>query len=137
VPFEEQPETVLNTVDQNSGKHMMSGRKEVEILKSRIVRRPTDILTVYHEMFEVSERVLVYKPMYKVKVQNTKTQKTITLIIDAITGKTSSVSKPKAAPKKKKAIKKPILPSSPKTATPKDPVPVHIPKSKKGSKLAK
>lgn len=137
VPFEEQPETVLNTVDQNSGKHMMSGRKEVEILKSRIVRRPTEILTVYHEMFEVSERVLVYKPMYKVKVQNTKTQKTITLIIDAITGKTSSVSKPKAAPKKKKAIKKPILPSSPKTATPKDPVPVHIPKSKKGSKLAK
>jgi hypothetical protein len=137
VPFEEQPEAILNTFDKKPGKDMMKGRKEVELLKSRIVRRPTDILSVYHEMFEVSERVLVYKPMYKAKLQNIKTQKSITLVIDAITGKTASVSKQKSTSTKKKTVKKLITPSSPKTVTPKESSPIHLPETKKEAEPAK
>ena len=67
---------------------MITAGKEVELLKSKIVSRPTEILSIHNELFNVSERGLIYKPMYKVTVQNLKTKKEIAIIIDAITGKT-------------------------------------------------
>lgn len=101
VPFEEQPETILNTLDQRFGKNMMNSKKEVELLKSRIVHRPKGFLTVHNEMFKVSERALIYKPMYRVTCQNTKTKKVVTMSVDAITGKTSTDTKPTVMPKQK------------------------------------
>jgi len=43
VPFEEQPEKILSMIDQKFGNNMMIAGKEVELLKSKIVRRPTEI----------------------------------------------------------------------------------------------
>jgi hypothetical protein len=109
LPFEEQPERILNTLEQKFGRNLMEERKEVDLLKSRIVHRPKDIMIVHNELFKVSERALIFKPMYKVTFQNTKTKKILTKVIDAITAKTVSDKKPKVkATKKKKTLKESI-----------------------------
>jgi hypothetical protein len=91
VPFEEQPEKILSNINQEFGNTELSTDREVEILKSRIVHRPSEILGIHKELFKVSERAIIYKPMYEVTVRNDKTKKETTLVIDAITGKTTSV----------------------------------------------
>ena len=105
VPFEEQPETILKSFDENNENKLMSNGKEVELLKSRIVNRPKDILYIHNELFKVSERALIYKPMYKVRFQNIKTKKSIIVIFDAITGKKMSTKKDSKNKKEKKQNK--------------------------------
>jgi hypothetical protein len=117
VPFEEQPEKVLTMAEQKSENNMLTVKKEVELLKSKIVYRPTEILRVHNELFNVSERAVIYKPMYNVTVQNTKTKKSITLIIDAITGNTVSVTKQSAVPVKKEKAAQESSSSSSSTKT--------------------
>ena len=131
VPFEEQPETVLKKLDQNLGKDIMTTGKDVELLKSKIVHRPADILSILNEMFTVLERAVIYKPMYNITIQNIKTEKAIMLTIDAITGKIISTIKQTEAPQKKKTAnesKAPLL--SEKTAVNKEPNPAKKTKSK-------
>ena len=112
IPFEEQPEKVLSTLDQNFGSLNIAAEKEVELLRSRLVRRPSEILSIHKELFNVSERAVIYKPMYKVAVHNIKTKKETTLLIDAITGKTKSGMQQTPAPKKKEPVREPAKPSS-------------------------
>jgi hypothetical protein len=116
VPFEEQPEKILKMIaNKTEDINAISERKEIEILKSKIVQRPEDILCVHNELFKVSDRAIIYKPMYQVTIKNTKTEKEIAIRIDAITGKTKhqQISKPKkkVAKEKKKQPKKPKKPA--------------------------
>jgi hypothetical protein len=110
VPFEEQPEKILDTVDPNPESASVSEEKEVEILKSRLIQRPSDILSIHKELFSVFDRALIYKPMYKVTVKNIKTKKEATIIIDAITGKTTVGLKHATAPTEKEPVKEPEKP---------------------------
>ena len=50
--------------------------------------------------------------MYKVAVKNVKTKKETTMIIDAITGKTTSGMQQTLAPREKETIREPTKPSS-------------------------
>jgi len=88
VPFEEQPEKILKKVGKKFENVEIPAEKEIEILKSRIVQRPPDIAQVHKELFVVSERAVIYKPMYKITFQNIKTGEEATIIIDAVTGRT-------------------------------------------------
>jgi len=88
VPFEEQPEKILNELGKKSRDFEIPAEKEIEILRSKIAQRPNDITHIHKELFTVSERALIYKPMYKITFQNTKTRKEATAIIDAVTGQT-------------------------------------------------
>ena len=106
VPFEEQPEKILNSDDRKIENPSITTGKEVEILKSKLVNRPKDILCIHDELFTVSERAVIYKPMYRVTVQNLKANKKATLIIDAISGKTTSRMHQTATPKQKLLAKK-------------------------------
>ena len=95
----------------------MSTEKGVEIVRSKIVQRPSEILCIHNELFKVSEHAVIYKPMYNIIVRNIKTQKEISVMIDAITGKTMSTVQHTPAPQKKKTTKEPAKPSKPaKTA---------------------
>jgi hypothetical protein len=136
LPFEEQPEKILSNLDQEFGNSELVTKKELEILKSRIVQRPSEILCIYKELFKVSERAVIYKPMYKVTVRNFKTKKEITMIIDAITGKTTSVMQQPPAPQKKEIAREPTKPSSSaKTAVDNVSSPVTETENKVESKL--
>jgi len=136
VPFEEQPEKILSNIDQEFGNAEMAAEKEVEILKSRIVQRPSEILCIHKELFKVSERAVIYKPMYKVTVRNVKTKKEIAMIIDAITGKTTSVMQHTPARREKESTREPTKPSSSaKTAVDNVSSPVKKTENKVESKL--
>jgi len=87
VPFEEQPEKILKKFGKKFGNMEIPDEKEIEILRSRIVQRPPDIAYVHKELFMIPERAVIYKPMYKITLQNIKTGEEATMIIDAITGR--------------------------------------------------
>ena len=109
----------------------------MDILKSRIAQRPSEILLIHNELFKVSERAVIFKPMYNVIVQNVKTKKEITMTIDGVTGKTTSGMQT-PAPQEKETNKEPTKPSSPaKTAIDKVSSPLSENESKVESKLAK
>ena len=88
VPFEEQPEKILKELGKKVGDFKIPAEKEIDILRSKIAQRPKDTKHIYKELFTVSERAVIFKPMYKIAFQNTKTGKEATLMIDAVTGQT-------------------------------------------------
>jgi len=61
--------------------------EEVDIIRSRIVKRPPEIKRVVNELFEVMERVVIYTPIYKVKFRNLKTDEIKTVRFDGLTAK--------------------------------------------------
>ena len=115
VPFEEQPEKILGNLDRELENGRIATDKGVEILKSRIVKRPSEILCIHNELFNISECDLIYKPIYKVTFRNVKRRKEATMIIDAITGKTKSTQHTSAMHKKKTAKEPKKQPQSEKT----------------------
>ena len=66
----------------------ISLEEEIEFLRSRIANRPSDVGEVIREIFEVSERALIYCPMYQLTCRNVKTGKEAIAKIDGTTGKT-------------------------------------------------
>ena len=88
VPFEEQPEKILKKLGKKFENVKVPDEKEIEILRSRIVQQPPDITQVHKELFTVSERAVIYKPMYKLTFQNIKTGEEAMVMMDAVTGQT-------------------------------------------------
>jgi len=85
-PHEEHPKNILAEYE-SARKLDFDPRKEIEILKSKIVRRPRGIKRIVNELFEVSDRAVIYVPVYKVKFQNTKTGEEKTVKFDGLTAK--------------------------------------------------
>ena len=84
--FEEDPQGILDhTTDQLTNENSTE-EKEIEILKSKIFKRPSDFLKIYDEVFKVTERAIIFKPMYKVSVSHIKTKKKVTFLIDGSNG---------------------------------------------------
>jgi len=65
----------------------ISLEEEIDFLRSRIAHRPSDVGEVIREMFEVSERALIYCPMYQLTFRNVKTGKEAIAKIDGTTSK--------------------------------------------------
>ena len=95
LPFEEDTQEILNDSINQQLTNDLKAEKEVEILKSKIFKRPTDVSIIHKELFKVTERALVFKPMYKITVTHIKTQKKVTFLIDGVNGKISSGQKEK------------------------------------------
>ncbi len=66
----------------------ISLEEEIEFLRSRIVNRPSDVGEVIREIFELSERTLIYCPMYQLTYRNVKMGKEAIAKIDGTTNKT-------------------------------------------------
>jgi len=82
-PSEENPEEVL----KKFGEVKVPPQKDVDILRSRILKRPQDVDRVHEELFAVTERAVIYVPVFKVTFQNIKTGEKVAAKIDAVTGK--------------------------------------------------
>ena len=61
--------------------------EEVDIIRSKIVRRPPEIKRVVKELFEITDRAVIYTPIYKVKFQNNKTGEAKTVKFDGVTAR--------------------------------------------------
>lgn len=60
---------------------------EVNLLRNKIARRPKDLSKIIKEIFEVSERTVIYTPRFKIRYRNVKTNEEKFLILDGLTSK--------------------------------------------------
>jgi len=97
LPFEEDVQESLNESINHQLNEDLNAAKEVKILKNQIFNRPTDFSIIHKERFNVSERALVFKPMYRVTATHNKTQKKVTFVIDGVNGKIFSENKEKTS----------------------------------------
>ncbi|UCE43435.1 MAG: hypothetical protein JSV57_03455 [Candidatus Bathyarchaeota archaeon] len=86
-PSEEESEKTLTEFREKIGKLEIPADMEVGIIRSKIVKRPQEIARVVEEIFEISERAIIYAPIYEVGFQNTKTGGIRTVRVDGITAK--------------------------------------------------
>ncbi len=83
-PQEEHPKRILAEYE-SARKLDFDPDKEIEVLKSKIAKRPREIKRIVNELFEVSERAVIYIPIYKIKFQNVKTDEQKTVKLDGVT----------------------------------------------------
>jgi len=58
---------------------------DVNFLKERIAKRPKDMFRIVEEIFEVTERTVIYTPRYKLLFRWVKTGEEKILVLDAVT----------------------------------------------------
>ena len=61
--------------------------EEIDIMRNKIVKRPPEIKRVVKELFEVTDRAVIYTPVYKVRFQNVKTGEMKTVKFDGVTAR--------------------------------------------------
>jgi len=86
-PSEEHPKKMLAELGESVKNLEITSDADVGILRSKIVKRPTDIKRIVQELFEVTERAVIYTPIYKVLFQNVKTGEVKALEFDGVTSK--------------------------------------------------
>jgi hypothetical protein len=60
---------------------------DVNFVKERIVKRPKDVCRIVEEIFEVTDRSVIYTPRFKLLFRNVKTGEEKTLVLDGVTAK--------------------------------------------------
>ena len=86
-PCEEHPHKVLKEFRKRTGKVKTTPEKEIELVRSRIVKRPGDLGRVGKELFQISEHAVIYSPVYEITFRNVKTGEEKTVRIDGVTAR--------------------------------------------------
>ena len=66
---------------------------DLEIIRSKIIKRPKDISRLVNELFEVDERVVIYTPRFRLLYRNVKTGDEKAVEFDGVTAKRIQQSK--------------------------------------------
>jgi len=82
-PSEKKPEKVI----EKCGIEELAGDVDVNFVKERIAKRPKDISRIVEEIFEITDRTVIYCPRYKLLFRNVKTGEEKILVLDAVTAK--------------------------------------------------
>ena len=85
-PFEEEPENI-DTFDLR--KVNISVDDEIDLIKSKIVNRPSNSDFIIKEIFEINDRMIVYNPIYELVFQDLKTTEETSILVEGISGKIS------------------------------------------------
>jgi hypothetical protein len=80
-PSEKNPEEVI---EQNNIQKF-DENVDIDFLKQRIVKRPSNVSRIVSENFEVTERSIIYAPRYKLKYVNSKNTQEKTVEFDGVT----------------------------------------------------
>jgi hypothetical protein len=59
---------------------------QIEFLKTKIAKRPADVAEIIKETFDITDRTIVYYPIYQLTFENRKNKSDRTLSINGITG---------------------------------------------------
>jgi len=86
-PSEDDPKKILAEFSEKTGKLEAHADKEVELLRLKVVKRPSNADRITAEEFEVSERAVIYAPIYEITFQNVRTGEKKTVKIDGVTAK--------------------------------------------------
>lgn len=82
-PSEKKPEKAI----QELGIEELPAETDIKFVKERIAKRPEDISRIVEEVFEITERTVIYTPRYKLVFKSAKTGEEKALVIDGITSK--------------------------------------------------
>jgi hypothetical protein len=80
-PSEKHPKKVLAAL----GTKEIAPEADLEIIKSKILKRPKDINRLVNELFEVTERAVIYVPRFRVLYKNARTGEEKTMEFDGVT----------------------------------------------------
>ena len=86
-PSEDHPEKILKEFSKKTMALQVSPQKEIEMVKARIVKRPSDVAKIEDEMFQISEHAVIYSPIYEITFRNVKTGEERLVKIDGVTAK--------------------------------------------------
>jgi len=86
-PSEENPKQILTELGEKVEKLEIAMDGDVEIIRSKLLKRPENIDRVVHELFEVDERALIYTPIYRVLFRNVRTGDVKAIEFDGVTSK--------------------------------------------------
>jgi hypothetical protein len=81
VPPEKKPKKAIKEFGINE----LPENADVNFIKERIVKRPKDMCQIVKEIFEVTERTVIYCPRYKLLFRWVKTGEEKILVLDAVT----------------------------------------------------
>jgi hypothetical protein len=82
-PSEKKPEKAI----KECGIEELPENTDVDFVRARIARRPEDMSRIVEEIFEVTERTVIYAPRFKVAFKNTRTNEERALVIDGASSK--------------------------------------------------
>jgi hypothetical protein len=82
-PSEKKPEKIVKKL----GEKQVPPEFDLDILRSRIQKRPADVSWIQSESFEVTERVVIYTPRFRALYKNSRTGKERAAEFDGVTGK--------------------------------------------------
>ncbi len=83
-PFEFQKENSENEFHFKSIN--ISDESQIGFLKSKISKRPNDVAEIIKETFDITDRTIVYYPIYQLIFENRKSKTDITLTVNGVTG---------------------------------------------------
>lgn len=82
-PSERHPNKIL----AKFGVEEIAQDADLDIIRSKIIKRPKDINRLVNELFEVDERVVIYTPRFRVLYRNVKTGEEKAVEFDGVTAK--------------------------------------------------
>jgi hypothetical protein len=82
-PSEKNPEEAI----ANFGIQEIAPNADVGFVRDRIAKHPKDMSRIIEEVFEVSERSVIYTPRFKLLYKNLKTCEEKAVVIDGVTSK--------------------------------------------------
>ena len=82
-PSERNPEKILTEF----GAEEIPEDEDLNIIQSKILKRPNDISRIVNELFEVNERVVIYTPRYRLLYRNGGTGEERGMEFDGVTAK--------------------------------------------------
>ena len=82
-----EPQKYLDEFNKKNEKIQASPKKEINLVKSRIVKRPSNIGKIEDELFQVSEHAVIYSPIYEITFRNSRTDEEKLVKIDGVTAK--------------------------------------------------
>jgi hypothetical protein len=82
-PSEENPQELIQRFKMPE----IAPNMDVDVIRKRILRQPNDINRIVTEMFEIPERYVIYRPIFKVKYKCPKIGKEAYLEFDGVTSK--------------------------------------------------
>jgi hypothetical protein len=59
----------------------------VNFVRERIAKRPKDISRIVEEVFEITDRSIIYTPRFKLLFKNVKTGEEKVMVLDGVTSK--------------------------------------------------
>ncbi len=84
-PSEDQTEN-LATIDCDFRRVNISQEADTAFLRAKIAKRPSDLVHIIRETFDITERSTVYCPVYELTFQNMNSGTEVTLLIDGVSG---------------------------------------------------